>query len=201
MIAPLQPHPVPCSQLDWHAAFLQMLPDIREQASIAFRYLHAEAKEEMISEVVANVYQAFARLVERGKEPRAFDGLIWYGIRQVRCGRRVGGAANVQDLTSPRARFRSGVRIHSLEACDGNGESWQEALVEHRQAGPAETAAVRIDFAQWLRSLDERQQMIADALGRGEEPSQIAQLLGLSRGRVSQLRHGLRQSWEAFQGN
>jgi hypothetical protein len=48
--------------------FLAMLPQIRRQAWIAFRDLRAEAREELIQEVIANAYCAFVQLVRRGKQ-------------------------------------------------------------------------------------------------------------------------------------
>jgi hypothetical protein len=44
----------------------------RRQASLAFRNALPEAREELIAEVVANAYHAYARLVERGKKDVAF---------------------------------------------------------------------------------------------------------------------------------
>ena len=49
-----------------HAAFLAMLPAIRRSAQVAFRKLPPELRHDLIEEVVANSYVAFARLVERG---------------------------------------------------------------------------------------------------------------------------------------
>jgi hypothetical protein len=43
--------------------FLEMLPRIRRQASVAFRQLRPDHKDELIQEVVANAYCAFVRLV------------------------------------------------------------------------------------------------------------------------------------------
>lgn len=78
--------------------------------------------------------------------------------------------------------------------------SWQEIAVEDRGASPADTAAFRIDFAEWLESMPRRLQDIAETLARGESTQQVARQFSLSAGRISQLRSELRRSWEAFQG-
>jgi DNA-binding NarL/FixJ family response regulator len=93
------------------------------------------------------------------------------------------------------------LQIHSLDQFDSNNQAWREVLVEHRQAGPAETASARIDIAAWLGSLSERKRQLAEALCQGEKTSNIATVFQLSPGRISQLRQELRQSWESFHGN
>ena len=72
-----------------------MLPQIRRQASFAFRGLGAELREELIQEVIANAYRSFHRLVQQGKQAVAFPTpLAQFAIRQVRAGRRVGSRQN-----------------------------------------------------------------------------------------------------------
>jgi hypothetical protein len=73
-----------------------------------------------------------------------------------------------------------------------------EILVEDRHAGPAETAASRIDFAAWLRSLSHPKRRLAVTLGAGESTSAVARKFHVSLGRVPQLRRELKQAWEVF---
>lgn len=181
--------------------FLQMLPAIREQASVAFRAEHPEAKEDLTAEVIANSYVAFVRLVERGKEHLAYaTPLAHYAIRQVRAGRIVGSRLNVQDVTSLHARLRKQISVERLDKFDREAGEWKEVLVEDRHAGPAETAASRIDLAAWYRSLGRQKRRVARLLARGETTGSAARLAGLTAGRVSQVRRELQQSWAVFQG-
>ena len=76
----------------------------------------------------------------------------------------------------------------------------RETLVEGRHAGPAETAAARIDLAAWFRSLARKKRRIARELARGEGTGNVARIFGLTAGRVSQLRRELAESWAEFQG-
>ena len=63
----------------WHARFLAMLPTIRNVASYAFRDLDEEAQEDLTAEIVANCLVAFVRLVEQGRQDRAYpSALAWY---------------------------------------------------------------------------------------------------------------------------
>jgi hypothetical protein len=178
-----------------------MLPQIRRQAVIAFRTARAEAKDEMVSEVVANAYCAFARLVERGKRDLAHPStLAGYAIRQVFWGRRTAGRLSATDVSSRYAQSLRGFQVKSVHRFDPQVGLWQEVLIEDRQAGPAETAAARIDIKQWLGSLPDQKRCIAEALARGEETSCVARLFRLSPARISQLRQELKQSWNSFQG-
>ena len=63
-------------------------------------------------------------------------------------------------------------------------------LVEDRKAGPAETAAARMDLAAWFGTLTKRNRKIAKALALGEPTAAAAKKFGISPGRISQLRTG-----------
>ena len=68
------------------------------------------------------------------------------------------------------------------------------------RAGPAETAAARIDIAAWFASLPRRNRAVASALASGDATGDVAEKYELSKSRVSQLRNELRISWLDFQG-
>ncbi len=184
----------------WHALFLDMLPQIRQQARRAFRSANPEAQDELVAEVVANAFQAFARLAERGKIELAYPTpLAQFAIRQVCAGRHVGTPRNVRDVSSRYAQIAHRLMVERLEAFDPEECEWREVLLEDRQAGPAETAAARIDVADWFKSLAHGRRQIAKTLARGETTNKVAHMFGLTAGRVSQLRLELKRSWESFQ--
>ena len=186
----------------WHCGFLAMLPQIRTQARVAFRAAKQEAKEELITEVVANAFCAYARLVERGKADLAYaTPLAMFAICQVRAGRRVGAKLTVRDISSPRAQMIKGITLERIDKFNREEGEWREVLIEDRKAGPAETAAARIDVPAWFRSLTCRDRRIAQALARGESTREVAKMFGLTAGRVSQLRQEFKQSWDAFHGD
>ena len=184
-----------------HAEFLAMLPAIRHSAQIAFRKLPPELRHDLIEEVVANSYVAFARLVERGQADRASASpLARYAIAQVRVGRRVGSRLRIGDALSTYAQYRKQFFVERLDHFSEEDGCWGEVLVEDKRATPADVAACRIDFASWLRLLPRRRRKIALALAGGETTSSAAKMFGLSAARISQLRDWLKRSWEAFQG-
>jgi hypothetical protein len=99
MIAPLRTN---CLQPDADFdpdQFLTLMRQIRRQASIAFRHRNAEARKELIEDVIANAYRAWVRLVKRGRAEMAFPTpLAQFAIRQVRAGRKVGSRQSTLDI-------------------------------------------------------------------------------------------------------
>ncbi len=179
--------------------FVEMLPRIRRQASVAFRRLRPDRKDELIQEVVANAYCVFVRLVDRGKADLAYaTPLAKFAIWQVTAGRQVGSKPNLRDVLSPQANAAGEVTVERLDEFDHEQGELRAALIEDRRATPADTAAARIDVAAWLCSLSHRSRRIAMTLAMGETTSVVARQFKVSPARVSQLRAELKASWESF---
>lgn len=178
--------------------FLELLPQIERQARRAFYDRQPAEREELVQEVVANAYVAFNRLVQLGKQELAYaTPLAMYAVRHVRSGRRVGTPVNKRDVLSPANRH---VTVEPLQKFDHGDGEWKEVLVEDKHAGPAETAAARLDIAKWFRKLPAAKRRIARVLATGETTQGAAKQLGLSSGRVSQLRRELQASWRELHG-
>ncbi len=185
----------------WHKKYMAMLPAILRHARIASRDLDAEAREEFVQEVVANTLSAFVRLVELDKADIAYaTPLATYAVAQTREGRQVGTRLNVRDVSSDYCQLQKGVAVKRLDHYDRREGGWLEVLVEDRHAGPAETAASRIDFPAWLKTLSRRPRRIAMKLAVGEATGEVARQFGISKCRISQIRRELEQSWRAFHG-
>ena len=121
-------------------------------------------------------------------------------MAQVCEGRRVGGHLSSRDTLSAYAQRRQGFFVERLDHFDETSGEWQEVLVEDRRASPADLAAIRLDFASWLRRLPTRGRRIALSLAAGNTTAAVARKFRLSPGRISQLRSWLRTNWEEFQG-
>jgi len=185
----------------WHADFLEMLPKIQDHAHFAFRHLREEQRDEAIQEVTCNACLAFARLMERGRaEAATWSSIAKYAVAQVRAGRRVGNPLNVKDITSSYCQKRNGVTVRRLDRWDDQDEEWTQLAVEDRHATPADLAALRIDFREFLGSLSKRNRQIALQLARQHATNWIAEQFQISAGRVSQLRLELWEAWQRFQG-
>jgi hypothetical protein len=194
-----RPH-APSPTADRDAKFLQLLPGIERQAAYHLRHLSPADREEAIQDVVVHAFVSYVRLTERGQAALAFASpLAHYGACRFLAGRRVGQPLNRNDVSSEYCRRRTGVQIEPLQHFDAPNQAWQELAVEDRHAGPAEVAAIRIDFGDWLESLPERTRRVAESLTSGETTSAVARVFGLTPGRISQLRRELYTAWRVFQ--
>ena len=180
--------------------FVSLLPAIRRYARAAWQFLNLEAREEAVQATVAHAFVAFAKLAQEGRAELAYPTpLARYAVARVRDGRCVGNRSNSRDVTSTRCRQCRVVPFGSPQYSNSPNERWREVLIEDRRAGPADIASMRIDFASWLESLSRGDRRTAQILASGEDTKTAAQRLGVSPGRVSQLRAKLRQAWMRFQ--
>ena len=194
------PRPRPATRLGWQAGFLIMLPAIRQQLRYAFRDLKTEEREEAVAETTASAAIVYARLFQLGKTDVAYpSALARFAAAQYRAGRRVGNRLNVNEVMSRYAQRRRGFRVERLDKFDME-QGWKEVFVEDRSCTPAELAASRIDFDEWLRGLSAKRRRIAATLAAGESTIGAARKFGLSPGRISQLRRELDEDWRAFHG-
>lgn len=178
-----------------------MLPAIQQHAVHRFRHRPPEECEDLVAEVVALAFLMFARLVERRQAKLGYaTPLADYACRQVAAGRRLGSPLNVNDITSTYCQRRKGVSVERLDRYDVQDGEWREIVVEDRQSTPADIAAIRIDFSDWLQTLPRRQRRIAETLAVGETTSRTARMFHISAGRVSQIRRLLYEAWQTFQG-
>jgi len=183
----------------WHAMFLKMLPLIDRIARYGVRDVVGGDFDDAVQEIVANALVAYVQLVTQGRaEDACASSLARYAVGQYWAGRRVGAKLNIRDVMSVHCRRNKGVRIESLHHWDGQELEWQEALIEDKRVTPADLAASRIDFPDWLESLEPRDRKIAETLAKGETTLGVAKRFGISAARISQLRRKLMESWRAF---
>jgi hypothetical protein len=196
MIAPIKQENAPP---EWHAGFLAMLPVIRRYARGAFLDLNPENRAEAVADVIASSLVAYVRLFELGKVDLAYPTVLArYGIAQYREGRRTGVKMNCKDVSSSYSQQKKGFGLMRLDRYDRIERQWLEVLVEDRTAGPADIAATRMDFSDWLKSLTRRQRKIATTLAGGESTKATARKFKVSEGRISQVRRELKRAWDCF---
>jgi len=172
------------------------LPLIQYHAQRAAKRLPPRLREEFRAEVAANAFAAFARLVERGLEGVIYaTPLAKYAVRHVRAGRVSGGSRNSKDVMSAHAQHRRGFSVARLDPHD---VKWEESLLDDRRTPVADQAAFRIDFPAWLATLDAKRQRIAESLAVGDATQSVERQLGLSPGRISQIRQELCAAWQRF---
>ncbi|MHB1035136.1 MAG: hypothetical protein ACYC35_12625 [Pirellulales bacterium] len=185
----------------WHAGFLAMLPDIRERASKAFSRLSPRTRDDLVHEVIAAALVAYVRLVELDKANAAYAvTLARYAVAHVSVGRAVGTSMNSNDVSSRYGQLKNKITVERLDRFDQQTGEWIEAVAEDTRTPVPDQAAFRVDFSAWLREQSPRNRRVAIALARGERTMEVASKFGLTRGRVSQLRRELHDSWLAFHG-
>lgn len=186
----------------WHPDFLaEVLPTVEAIARIRFRSLPPVEREDATAEAVAGAMVTFVRLLRRGKNPTVFAGrLAQIAVLRVLSGRLSSSPDRSEDVLSRMARQQHGFGIESLNTGRSQTRSeWQALLVEDRRSTPADLAASRIDFSEWLGRMKRRRRQIAETLAAGYRTEEVAELFRLSPSRVSQLRREFENSWRAFQ--
>lgn len=177
----------------WQAGFLAVLPAVQTHAKIQFRHLPPCHREDAIQEAIASACASYQSLAARGRLHVAHPGtLATFALNFVRNGRHVGGHQDAaKDVLSPVAQRR-----HSF-AC--RSADWRQVAIAERRDPIPDTAAFRIDFAAWLKSLTRRDRRIIAAFLRGEGTGEVAERFGITAARVSQLRRRYEREWGMFQ--
>jgi hypothetical protein len=192
----------PVSTPGWQAGFLSVLPAVETHARIQFRRLPAHSREEAIQEAVASACASYRLLAAKGRLHDAHPAtLATFAVNFVRNGRHVGGRQDgARDALSPAAQCRHRFKAHRIDRYDHIGDEWQQMAIASRNDPIPDTAAFRIDFARWLKTLTYRHRHIIAFFTAGETTSAVADRFGISPGRVSQLRRMFEQRWRRFQG-
>ncbi|MAT69433.1 MAG: hypothetical protein CMJ58_07890 [Planctomycetaceae bacterium] len=178
----------------WQAGFLELLPEIQRRVETKLFSVALSERDEARQAILVFAMIAYASLAARGRTALAYPGpLVAYGLQQYQAGRLTGGRMNSLDVGSTRWRRVTGRLTETLGKL---GET--VAIRDLRSATPAEQAALRLDFAAWLQTLTDRDRRAVNDLARGEETRAVARRLGVTAGRVSQLRRELHRSWMKF---
>jgi len=193
-----------------HAQFESALPAITNAVRYAFRRRRPQDRAEAVAEAQAAAWSAWAGLLKKGKDPVTVGvhGIANNAVRYVRNGRRLGhrgGGRGSMDVYHFKAQSACGFRVVGLDGDAASepgpgSDAWREWLACDNRVGPAEEAAFRIDFAAWLDSLPTRRRQVAELLAEGHGTGEVARMLGVTPGAVSQARALLAANWRRFQG-
>jgi hypothetical protein len=179
-----------CAEDQQNEQFFKLVPAIRRYALLAFRHLRPQDRDEALCEVLAHAFCAFRRLVELGKRDVVYASpLARFAVAHIRAGRRVGTKFKSRDVFAVANHCRRAVLSH-----------WVDMLADDSLTPVADQVAFRLDFADWLRALNERKRKLVKFLALGNSPSEAAERFEISNARVSQLRSELYASWQVFQG-
>ncbi|OAI48215.1 hypothetical protein AYO44_07585 [Planctomycetaceae bacterium SCGC AG-212-F19] len=184
--------------------FLTALPRITRHARCYFRHVPCRhRKADFVSEVLALSWKWWLRLIERGKNPRAFVSVLAsFAAKAVRSGRRVCGQLPAKDAMSERAQQRHAFSVSKLpDFATESTNPLQEALTDNTQSPVPDQVQFRCDFPNWLTAHTQRDRKIAVEMAKGEKTLALAQRFKLSPARVSQLRREFQDDWQRFTGD
>jgi hypothetical protein len=187
-----------------HADFLARLPLIELHARFAFRHIACpQERSDAVAEAVGLVWKWYCRLLQRGKDPSAFVvTLAHFAARHVKSGRRLCGNESSRDVISRVARRRRGFQVERLKEHGRYDEAdWQEALQDNTQTPVPDAVAFRIDFSVWLHTQCSRDRRLIEALAHGETTTRLTRQVGVSPGRIAQMRRQFHRDWQRFCGD
>jgi hypothetical protein len=149
-----------------HQQFVDALPAMNETIRYNFRGWPRRRRAEAIDAARAACWLAWHGLLARGKDPLvvgvtaiAFNASRYVkNERQFGCGTSGPGG---RDIFHHKAQADCGFKIISLDREVGPdrgaaSDAWREWLAEDNSVSPADEAAFRVDFEDWLASLPGR---------------------------------------------
>jgi DNA-directed RNA polymerase specialized sigma24 family protein len=158
-------------------SFEFILPEISRRSARHFSHLPADAREEAVQESIVQAWALFRSARKRGNDRCTPATLSWYAHQAVDAGRKFGGYTKRDALD----------RTVSLERFADGGVNKVGLNLLGRYPNPLEATRVSLDWASFEDLLTERQRDIVTKLSEGWRRSEIAQYLGLTPGRVTQI--------------
>lgn len=159
--------------------FLDDLPKLERVAKFRLRRLEPEAREEAVAETIALCWQAYVRLIERGKGldviERFANKTAEFAAKRVLCNRPLTGSRSREALNLPRGE------LHSDDA--------------RVASSVPELVALRVDFESWLATLRPNRQEVIRLLESGLNTVEVGEQRGVTGGAVSNMRMMLRRQW------
>jgi hypothetical protein len=175
------------------------VPGLQAHAHFRFRFRRPADREDAVADTIAHGFAAFVRLRQRGKEPTSFPGAFAkFIILDVSKGRAVGGRLNNRDVLAEPNRRRDQFTVFRLGSQTQDDHCWWREAAADRRTTVADQAAFNVDFPAWLATLAATKRRIAEFLAHGYAVDATARLVGVTPGRVSQVRRELAANWKAF---
>jgi hypothetical protein len=170
------------------SVFTTRLPELQRIAQSAFRHLSSDRRDEAVQNVLTLCWKQYRALVLKGR-PDAADmlgSILFYSIRQTKCGRMIQGCPSTKDTFEKRRRGE--VIAEDIEVHDLMG----------RTTPVLEAVSFRVDIPKFFETLTDRQRETARLLASGFTTSEVAELMDVTPGAVSQFRSRFKLLYEEF---
>ncbi len=185
--------------------FTQMLPEIQSRASLTFRHLDPDAKEEAVAETLALSWKNHLQCSLRGKAVGA-SSLAHYAMLGVKSGRSLNGQ-NSTDVLAPRTQILGRVAVESLDAVPDHHtreDGWWDRsdILEDRRTieQPFERVRIKHDYGAFLSEpcVTEQEQRVFELLAEGWRTGEMAHELDVSAPRVCQIKDAIGRKLSTF---
>jgi DNA-directed RNA polymerase specialized sigma24 family protein len=173
-------------------AFESILPAIEARSRRHYSRYPAERREEAVQESICHAYGLYTSAVARGNCRFTACSLAWFSNKAVDEGRKFAGGTIRTD-----ALDRSHVGFDDLDR-DGLRQV-VEALI-HETTPILDQIRVLVDYSEFMLLLPERESDVVRKLAEGWKKVEIAQHLGVSPARVTQLLAGVADAYVAYLG-
>jgi hypothetical protein len=187
------------------ALFLEkeVYPAIQRAVPRVVRPLDGEDSRELVQDVAASAAQMLDAAEKKGKLPPA-KSLVYYSINRAKVGRR-SYPCKAGDIMSSERRLTHPGSVLSLDADvevdDGDGERVPFAdLVADRKDSPSENVMKKLDWDGLFPQLCEKSLLVLNATAEGFKPSELADKLKISRGRITQIKREIGNAVKTFMG-
>jgi hypothetical protein len=160
----------------------EIVPRLRSAIPRNVNFVGSEDAEELIQDATVMAAKLLDRTEQSGK--RVTPGNIaFYTILHMKSGRRSIGSSN-SDVLGTGTQLNGRSTINSLEetvAEDEGDEIFQiHDVLSNDHEDPAEKAARRLDWDEFLGSLTERERMLVESMLAGKNRTEAAQSIGVS---------------------
>lgn len=168
--------------------FSAELPSLEKLARNHFRHLPPDAQAEAVQNSIGLAWKQYRALVLQGRADQVgiLKSVMWYAIRQTKCGRTPQGCPKKKGLNE--IRRRGVVRFEEFEVSDFMG----------RCTPIVDQVSFRIDVPRFFDTLTNRQREMAFDLATGMTTSEVAEKYGVTAGAISQFRSRFKDLFEEF---
>lgn len=168
--------------------FSAELPALEKLARSHFRHLPPDAQAEAVQNAISLAWKQYRSLILQGRDdqPGILKSVIWYAIRQTKCGRSPQGCPKKKGINEHRRR--GVVRFEEFEASDFVG----------RCTSIIDQVSFRIDVPRFFDTLNARQREMAFDLATGMTTSEVAEKYGVTAGAISEFRSRFKELFEEF---
>jgi DNA-directed RNA polymerase specialized sigma24 family protein len=170
------------------SVFTARLPELQRIARSAFRHLDGDRQEEAVQNTIALAWKQYRALVIKGRTDaeQLLTSILYYSIQQTKCGRTIQGCPSAKDTLEKRRRGETiveNIDIHDLMG---------------RSTPILEAVSFRVDLPRFFDTLTDRQQKTARLLASGFTTSEVAELMDVMPGAVSQFRSRFKLLFDEF---